>query len=413
MKIKHKDLKKLILEKLNINEGVFNIDKDVDNLYNLYFKDDIDEFNKTKVLNNNLFKRFELTTNDLSSDVCVKANEINPCTILINYGLNYYKPSKNIISISVSREATNLIDFVGGNINDTISELTPQSFKMIKQEFSEEKMKGSIRHELIHWLDDSLNNKHIDKKLNRAMELYKPMNKTINTHYLEINAQIGNIQELKRKYSNYWDIMSFDDMIKLSPSLNNILNNLPKSKLDKWIKSLKKRMYREGLLGKKMYNLNKLNEEKIINLIKEKLNTPTFSGYKLQGRIKFKGLDISIENRKGSIRKWVDGDGNEGKTKMLYPYGYIRNTIGNDGDHVDCYIGNNKESDKVFIIHQMEPKTNKFDEDKVMLGFDNKTDAKEAYLKHYSSKDFFGSMDEMSIEDFKSKVLGKVNKKIK
>lgn len=156
-----------------------------------------------------------------------------------------------------------------------------------------------------------------------------------------------------------------------------------------------------------------ISKKKLESLIFERLNTPTFSGFKLQGKTTFMGLNISIENKKGSIRKWTDEHGNEGKTKMLYPYGYIRGTIGNDGDHVDCYIGDNKDSKKVFIVHQKDPKTNKFDEDKVMLGFDSKSEAKEAYLAHYDSKEFFDSMDEMDIEEFKDKVIGKKVKKIK
>lgn len=59
--------------------------------------------------------------------------------------------------------------------------------------------------------------------------------------------------------------------------------------------------------------------------------------YKLDYRTTFQGLPVSIENRKGSIRR---GDG--WQTKMFYPYGYI--TCGTskdtpDGDCLDVYIG--------------------------------------------------------------------------
>ena len=68
----------------------------------------------------------------------------------------------------------------------------------------------------------------------------------------------------------------------------------------------------------------------------------TWSGHKLQGRATFRGLNISIENRKGSVRRGVDSDGHEWATKMNYDYGYIRGTEGVDGDHLDCYLGGNK-----------------------------------------------------------------------
>lgn len=133
----------------------------------------------------------------------------------------------------------------------------------------------------------------------------------------------------------------------------------------------------------------------------------TFSGHKLHKRIKFQGMDISIENRKGSKRHWKDRDGNEGDTLMQADYGYIRRTVGNDGDHVDAYIGPNEESTKVFVIHQVRPDSGEFDEDKVMLGFDSADEAKEMYLKHYNSPKFFGSMDELDMNTFQDKVIGK------
>lgn len=62
----------------------------------------------------------------------------------------------------------------------------------------------------------------------------------------------------------------------------------------------------------------------------------TYSGHKLQGRTKLYGMDISIENKKGSYRSGVDSDGHKWKTFMNYDYGYIRGTVGVDKDHLDC-----------------------------------------------------------------------------
>lgn len=146
------------------------------------------------------------------------------------------------------------------------------------------------------------------------------------------------------------------------------------------------------------------------NSIKKALKTPTFSGYRLHKRMKFQGMDISIENRKGSVREWKDRNGNTGKTKMRHDYGYIRRTVGNDGDHIDCYVGPNKESDKVFVIHQKVD--GKYDEDKVMLGFNTRTQAKRAFLIHYDSDSFYGSMTVFDIDTFKDKVLGNKVRKI-
>src|SRR5712675_2337109 len=89
---------------------------------------------------------------------------------------------------------------------------------------------------------------------------------------------------------------------------------------------------------------------------------------KLHDRIKVRGLSISIENRKGSIRKGVDKNGKAWKVKMTWPYGYIRNSMGVDGDHVDCFIGPNENAKQVYIIHRQDPDTKKYDEDKCLLG---------------------------------------------
>ena len=133
----------------------------------------------------------------------------------------------------------------------------------------------------------------------------------------------------------------------------------------------------------------------------------TFSGHKLQGRTAFRGLNISIENKKGTIRRGVDSDGHKWAIKMNYDYGYIRGTEGVDGDHIDCYIGDNIDAKNVYIIHQKIPGTDKYDEDKCMLGFDTLADAKAAYLKQYDKPGFFGGVDTVPFELFKQKVLMK------
>ncbi len=131
----------------------------------------------------------------------------------------------------------------------------------------------------------------------------------------------------------------------------------------------------------------------------------TFSGWKLQGRRKVQGMDVSIENKKGSIRRGKDKDGHEWATKMHADYGYIRGTVGKDKDHLDAYVGPNPDSTKVFIIHQNDPVKGTYDEDKVMLGFDTAEEAKALYLKQYDRPGFFGSMDETDVETFKERAF--------
>ena len=133
----------------------------------------------------------------------------------------------------------------------------------------------------------------------------------------------------------------------------------------------------------------------------------TYSGHKLQGRTIFNGLNISIENKKGTIRRGTDSDGHKWAIKMHYDYGYIRGTEGVDGDHVDCYIGGNMDAKNVYIIHQKIPGTDKYDEDKCMLGFNTLADAKSAYLRQYDKPGFFGGVDVLPFEVFKKNILMK------
>jgi len=105
--------------------------------------------------------------------------------------------------------------------------------------------------------------------------------------------------------------------------------------------------------------------------------------YKL-GKATIQGLPLSIENPVGSTRRGVDEDGTPWETIMAHHYGYIRGTKGADKDHIDTFIGPNQASDKVFVIDQVNPATGKFDEHKVMLGFDTATEAQAAYKANYA-----------------------------
>lgn len=142
------------------------------------------------------------------------------------------------------------------------------------------------------------------------------------------------------------------------------------------------------------------------------------AAHKLQGRRTFRGLEISIENKKGSRRYWYDPHGKEkGSTLMHADYGYIRGTEGTDGDHVDVYVGDQEDAPEVYIVNQVKKPEGSvkndgkewsgFDEQKCMLGFGSAKEAKELYLKQYDDPRFFGSMHTMPFDEFAQKVLDK------
>ena len=122
-----------------------------------------------------------------------------------------------------------------------------------------------------------------------------------------------------------------------------------------------------------------------------------------KGKVRLHGLDISIENPKGSTRKGKDQDGKEWSSEMKHHYGDIKGTTGADGDSIDVFIGDNPESQKVFIVDQIDPKTGNFDEVKVMMGFDDAETAKSGYLSNYDKNwKGLGEITEASVEDFKA-----------
>lgn len=146
-----------------------------------------------------------------------------------------------------------------------------------------------------------------------------------------------------------------------------------------------------------------------------KMDMPTEAMYKAgnykKGHVTLHGLDISIENPKGSVRSGVDPNGVEWSVTMMHHYGYFKNSQGADKDHVDCYIGDHPTSQLVFVINQIDCDTYHFDEHKVMLGFNDKESAKKGYLKNYEDNwNGLGSITELTIDELKDKLKAKALK---
>lgn len=120
------------------------------------------------------------------------------------------------------------------------------------------------------------------------------------------------------------------------------------------------------------------------------------------GRIKVHGLDISVENPKGSTRSGTGPDGAAWAHEMSDHYGYIRRTEGADGDQVDVYVGPRPDSQKVYVVDQLDQQTGGFDEVKAMLGYPNRLAAVRAYRSNFDAGWKVGPVTEMSVEQFKA-----------
>ena len=139
-----------------------------------------------------------------------------------------------------------------------------------------------------------------------------------------------------------------------------------------------------------------------LNELPEPTQPQKEAGNYQKGHVNIHGLDISIENPKGSTRSGVSKEGKTWETRMKHHYGYIKGTVGRDKDHIDTFVGKNPSSENVFVVNQVNPGTGKFDEHKVMLGFDTEEEAKQAYQANYE-KGWKGlkNIIPMSMDEFK------------
>ena len=121
-----------------------------------------------------------------------------------------------------------------------------------------------------------------------------------------------------------------------------------------------------------------------------------------KGHIKVHGLDIAVENPRGSERRGTDPDGKEWAHKMSDHYGYIKKTTGADNEHIDTYVGRNPESEQIFVVDQIDQKTGGFDEHKVMMGFNSQEDAVQAYSSNFDKGWKVGPVRAMNKDEFKT-----------
>jgi len=111
-----------------------------------------------------------------------------------------------------------------------------------------------------------------------------------------------------------------------------------------------------------------------------------------KGHVNWSGLDITVENPKGGVRRGVDANGVAWESRMPCPYGYIRSAaggesgkrvrpIGKDGDHIDVFLGDNRDSQLVVVVDQYFGRD--YDESKFILGCDTVTQATQLYMAAY------------------------------
>lgn len=124
--------------------------------------------------------------------------------------------------------------------------------------------------------------------------------------------------------------------------------------------------------------------------------------YKKSDEIKINGMRVVLENPRHSTRSGVGADGKRWSTKMAHHYGEFLGTEGADGDRMDVFIGPRPDSDKVFVIDQVN-QDGTFDEHKVMMGFKDMESARAGYMANYEAGwTGLGAITEMPVSAFKA-----------
>ena len=146
-----------------------------------------------------------------------------------------------------------------------------------------------------------------------------------------------------------------------------------------------------------MINIERQIDREVKNVNTKPTDAQKEAGNYKKAHVTVNGFKITIENPKGS-RRYYNGDK---YNVMKNHYGYFNGSVGYDGDQVDVFLGDNLDSDKIFVVDQKKP-SGGFDESKVMMGFKTEKEAKDAYMSNYD-KDWKGFMaiTEVSVEDFK------------
>ncbi len=230
----------------NLTEATFNLDVDVEFLFSKFNYPALMDTLRHPTQEPKLGTYFALSSGELRSEDAKKAHTVNPVTIrggAFSEG-SYYCPTEKIIQVSLNVSA----------IRARNRSFSGDTARLLQNEFTPERIKGTIYHELSHWVSDSLHNARVLRNFQRANELgsvAREFHGPINASPLEIDAQIHALKAFKAGHPE-WDTLTLRDVFFLAPSIYSVWKTLPASHKDPWQRALVSRMSREGLLGKNM-----------------------------------------------------------------------------------------------------------------------------------------------------------------
>jgi phage-related protein (TIGR01555 family) len=123
--------------------------------------------------------------------------------------------------------------------------------------------------------------------------------------------------------------------------------------------------------------------------------------------IEFAGLPLTVEYPKNTWRILRNPRGQVVYERFLEnDYGFIRGTVGRDGDEVDVIVGPDESAQAAFVVNMIDlgPDVDqRQNEDKVCIGFQTADAARQAFLGMYP-RSFFGGMKKVPVAGLRSRV---------
>ena len=114
------------------------------------------------------------------------------------------------------------------------------------------------------------------------------------------------------------------------------------------------------------------------------------------------GLNITIENPKGSERSGTDGSGRQWSVTMPAHYGYVKGSTASDGEQVDITVGPDAATaGAVYVVDQINQKDGSYDEAKALFGFSSEQAALDTYRASFEDGWKVGPVTAMSVDEFK------------
>lgn len=271
-------------------EGLFDVQLDVEWLYKQSGLDKIDKFLSSRKRSTEeiveilakLDKKdtfFKTTSAKLKTYAAQQAHEINPVSITVGKSRDgsYYSPAdhshtgKSHIEISIYHAfsfaktaiySKDPLDYMQKRLGSSVMD-------RFTKEFDAASIKGTIAHELNHWLSDTLHNRNITNLLTRKKEQFAKEGPVANSFLYqmphELDSQIHAIQQIKDSVGDEaYATFTWEDLFKAKSSLMSNFNFddvrrgrtvIGEKEFKRVMRYFAKRLHREGLLTRPMRKL--------------------------------------------------------------------------------------------------------------------------------------------------------------